>query len=267
MPLGPRGPARRSPRTSELSERIDPSIDRVTRYEGAAAYWQDERSAPATVDGVTQGYGELDGPDALANREVLSEMIGSLGIRPDFVGADVAAGIGRVAKHVLLALGASRVDVIEASPPLLRAAPAFVDAPGESGGVVVGGAASECRFVEADMRTWTPAPGTYDVIWVQWATLYLTDSHLVRFLDRCRRALAPNGVLVLKENCLGGLPDDDPRVPDDGPLSSMPECAFAHSCESCDEFNAGGCGNTCTESQGHSDTDTVHPFEKGASNS
>lgn len=41
----------------------------------------------------------------------------------------------------------------------------------------------------------------YDVIWVQWVLLYLTDTDLIEFLRRCKTALSENGVIVVKENC------------------------------------------------------------------
>ena len=194
---------------------------RGTWYDRAAAYWRDHHAAPPTVDGVLGGFANLDAPDAAESRALLRRVAAARGTKSDFVAADVAAGIGRVAKHVLLACGAARVDVLEQSAPLLRAAPAFVDAPGESGGVAVGGNAANCRFVESAMQTWRPAAKSYDVIWTQWCVGHLTDSHFVRFLDRCRAALTDRGFLVIKDNCLRGTnapesnDDDEAFVVDD----------------------------------------------------
>ena len=42
----------------------------------------------------------------------------------------------------------------------------------------------------------------YDLIWVQRVLLYLTDADLLAVLERLRGALRPNGVLIIKENCL-----------------------------------------------------------------
>ena len=147
------------------------------------------------------GFAALDDPDVRASRRVLA----ALAPPPDFKGADVAAGIGRVAKHVLLAGGAGAVDVLERSRPLLEAAPAFVDAPAEAGGVPVGGRAGRCRFIASSFEDWAPPPRAYDVIWAQWCVGHLTDAHFVRFLARCRAGLKAGGALVIKDNCLRGL--------------------------------------------------------------
>ena len=40
------------------------------------------------------------------------------------------------------------------------------------------------------------------VIWNQWCCLYLTDEHFVQYLQRCRAAMKPNGLIVVKENCV-----------------------------------------------------------------
>ena len=64
---------------------------------------------PATVDGVLGGFASLDAPDVRASRRFLAQARTAAGqLRGAFAAADVAAGIGRVAKHVLLPGGASR---------------------------------------------------------------------------------------------------------------------------------------------------------------
>jgi protein N-terminal methyltransferase len=41
------------------------------------------------------------------------------------------------------------------------------------------------RFVQS-LHTFSPEPGNYDLIWIQWVTGQLSDSHFVDFLRRCR---------------------------------------------------------------------------------
>lgn len=61
----------------------------------------------------------------------------------------------------------------------------------------------------ADLR---PEPELrYDLVWVQWCVGHLTDDQLVRFLERCRAILNPNGIIVFKEN----LSTEDADVHDD----------------------------------------------------
>lgn len=50
------------------------------------------------------------------------------------------------------------------------------------------------------LQDFSPAPGSYDVIWIQWVIGHLTDEHLAEFLRRCRRGLRPNGIIVIKDN-------------------------------------------------------------------
>jgi len=53
------------------------------------------------------------------------------------------------------------------------------------------------------LEEWQPAEGgvQYDLIWTQWCVGHLTDEQLVRYLERCKRAVVPeSGLIVVKEN-------------------------------------------------------------------
>ena len=116
---------------------------------------------------------------------------------------DCGAGIGRVTKHLLLPMF-ERVDLLEQSPRLLAAAPAYLAAAED------GAAAPEAAnppeeprvsYICAGMQEFAPAAGTYDVVWIQWCVGHLHDVDLLRFLDRCKGALLPHGCIVVKDNC------------------------------------------------------------------
>ena len=124
-----------------------------------------------------------------------------------------------MAKHVLLPGGASTVDVLEPARTLRDAAFEFVDAPDTIEGVQVGGCASKCRFLAAPMQDWAPSSSSYDVIWAQWCVGHLTDAHFLRFLQRCRTALKPRGILVIKDNCGESSSTDDCFEVDDADRS------------------------------------------------
>ena len=47
----------------------------------------------------------------------------------------------------------------------------------------------------------------------------MTDSHFLRFLERCRTALKPRGVLVIKDNCGESSSTDDCFEVDDADRS------------------------------------------------
>jgi len=197
--------------------------------------------APATLDGVLGGFAQLDAPDAAWSRRFLRSLDlpwlppdDAAGFADDdaagFAAADVAAGIGRVAARVLLPLGARRVDVVEQSASLLRAAPDFIDACGrraraaesphrgpDDGADDAPPASSRCRFFCIAMQSWRPRPRDLDVVWVQWSVGHFTDADFVAFLATCRAALKPHGVLVVKDNVLGtsATADDAFYVDDD----------------------------------------------------
>jgi protein N-terminal methyltransferase len=51
------------------------------------------------------------------------------------------------------------------------------------------------------LEEWHPVEGTrYGLIWTQWCVGHLTDAQLVGYLERCKDALEPDGVIVVKEN-------------------------------------------------------------------
>eukprot|EP01127_Copromyxa_protea_P010793 TRINITY_DN2667_c0_g1_i1.p1 TRINITY_DN2667_c0_g1~~TRINITY_DN2667_c0_g1_i1.p1 ORF type:complete len:109 (-),score=22.50 TRINITY_DN2667_c0_g1_i1:10-336(-) len=43
-------------------------------------------------------------------------------------------------------------------------------------------------------------PTQYDVIWIQWVIIYLSDDDFVAFFTRCREALTETGIIVVKDN-------------------------------------------------------------------
>lgn len=56
------------------------------------------------------------------------------------------------------------------------------------------------EFFQSSVQDFGFDGAPYDVIWVQWVLLYSIDSDLVDFLKRAKKALAPNGIIVIKEN-------------------------------------------------------------------
>lgn len=51
------------------------------------------------------------------------------------------------------------------------------------------------------LEGWKPEDGVkYDLIWTQWCVGHLPDDLLVEYFERCKSALAQDGVMVIKEN-------------------------------------------------------------------
>jgi protein N-terminal methyltransferase len=56
------------------------------------------------------------------------------------------------------------------------------------------------RFIVAGLQEFSPSPGFYDVIWIQWVLSHLTDDDLLAFFDRVAKGLKPGGIVFIKEN-------------------------------------------------------------------
>jgi protein N-terminal methyltransferase len=212
-------------------------------YGKAVAYWD---AQPATDDGVLGGHADavadadVAQSDAFLKRVLGADRVGAAAAgRLALTAADCGAGVGRVSKDLLLRFF-STVDVIEPSAHLLATAKKRLAGAVKAGGLV----GAPRAFLQTGLQGWDPAPGAYDVIWVQWALLYLTDGELVgycgvaksgwkrggarpslftslslspsnphphaadaiAFLRRAATALKPGGALVIKENvCASGF--------------------------------------------------------------
>ncbi|KAK2714864.1 hypothetical protein QYM36_009158 [Artemia franciscana] len=110
---------------------------------------------------------------------------------------DCGAGIGRITKHFLTKLFAS-VDMVEQCSKLTAQAEILL-----KGNQKVG------RIFNKGLQDFEPEKELYDLIWIQWVLIYLTDEDLVSFLKRCKKALKPRGIIVVKENVTSS-PDPEP---------------------------------------------------------
>lgn len=152
-------------------------------YATARAYWD---AVSADDHGVLGGYASVHAADAA---DSLAFARAVLGTEQRDRALDVCAGVGRVTESVLLSLARS-VDLFDASDQLIDAARLRLAWAGER----------VRQFICVAMEDFRPAPATYDIVWIQWCVGYLSDDDLVAFLRRCRASLAPNGVIVVKDN-------------------------------------------------------------------
>ncbi|KAG7398479.1 Alpha N-terminal protein methyltransferase 1B [Phytophthora boehmeriae] len=165
----------------------------LTWYSSAHKYWNDEVNCPLSDDGVLGGFAHVSGVDIRESRRFLKLVHDT--IRPDWEcrsAVDCGAGIGRVSKLLLLPMF-EHVDLVEQSPRLLRGVPQYL------------GADESLRARVRDLycmglQDFEPTTESYDLIWMQWVLVHLTDVDLVRYLRRCKRALTPHGFIVIKEN-------------------------------------------------------------------
>jgi protein N-terminal methyltransferase len=178
----------------QLAEEVDQQPQHeLTWYASAHEYWDDEANCPLTDDGVLGGFAHVSGVDIRESRRFLNHVRDS--VRPDWVchaAADCGAGIGRVSKLLLLPMF-EHVDLVEQSPRLLRGVTQYLGADETL-------RARVRNLYCMGLQHFEPKPSSYDLIWMQWVLVHLTDVDLVRYLRRCKKALAPNGFIVIKEN-------------------------------------------------------------------
>lgn len=162
-------------------------------YEDAIDYWT---GIPATVDGVLGGYGEgtvVPAMDVLGSnhflRKLKSRMIPEANCKK--IGADIGAGIGRVTKN-MLSKHCDVVDLLEPVKPFVEQMNIELHELKEEGKIG--------KIYDMGMQDWKPEEGKYWLIWCQWCVGHLPDDELVKFLQRCKKALQPNGTIVVKEN-------------------------------------------------------------------
>jgi protein N-terminal methyltransferase len=161
----------------------------------AAQYWA---SLPATLDSMVGANWEDASPlEVSFSRSFLNRLLAAQRALRRGGGAahegirclNVGAGIGREAVGVLLAEGCSSVDLLEPQAHFLDVARTAV--PPQSLGKLFNVGVEDHRFGD-DER--------YDVVWVEWASNYVSDRELALFFNRASAALKPGGALVIKDN-------------------------------------------------------------------
>ncbi|GAM17724.1 hypothetical protein SAMD00019534_008990, partial [Acytostelium subglobosum LB1] len=155
-------------------------------YTNAADYW---KNVEPTLDGMLGGLGHIAETDVESSNKFITEMA-SIGRKRAL---DCGAGIGRVTKNLLLPLFET-VDLLEQNPAFLdEAKVAFKDEKRVDNYFAMG--LQDFKFQRED-----GTPLQYDCVWIQWVIGHLTDKDLILFIRRCLAALAPNGVLCIKDN-------------------------------------------------------------------
>lgn len=151
-------------------------------YKQGVNYWV---GTEATVDGVLGGFGNISDVDIQGSTQFLKALPRLTFGRA----ADCGAGIGRTTKGLLCPMFQS-VDLIDPTPSYIAAAKENLkDVP------------TMGKFFELGLQEWHPEQEEpYDLIFCQWVLPYLIDDDLVAFFQRCIASLAPNGLIVVKEN-------------------------------------------------------------------
>ncbi|KAM8744227.1 N-terminal Xaa-Pro-Lys N-methyltransferase 1 [Acanthopagrus schlegelii] len=169
----------------------------TTFYSNAEDYWKE---VPPTVDGMLGGYGSISSIDINGSKAFLQKFLGEgEGKTGTSCALDCGAGIGRITKRLLLPLF-NTVDLVDVTQEFLDKAKTYLGEESKRVG----------NYICSGLQEFVPESGRYDVIWIQWVIGHLTDNHLVEFLRRCKKALRPNGLIVIKDNVSyeGVVPDE-----------------------------------------------------------
>ncbi|VVC92923.1 alpha N-terminal protein methyltransferase 1-like [Leptidea sinapis] len=154
-------------------------------YDKSLEYWAE---IPATLDGVLGGFGFISDVDISGSQQFLESLfLLEKGPRKE-IALDCGAGIGRISKNLLVPFF-NRVDVIEPDKKFLSEILNYVGADSYKIGALY----------QNSLQDFNPER-KYDIIWNQWVLGYLKDDDLVKYLIKCRNALADNGIIIVKEN-------------------------------------------------------------------
>ena len=162
---------------------------REAYYEANDAWWDADGYGGATDEWAMIG----DGDSSADLEHSLAFLDAARAARPGLTlseALDGGAGVGRVAKGALLKR-CERVTLLEPCERWRKQARRYLG----------NKRAQRCAFEGGRLEAYAPPRGvTFDLVWVQWTLQYLIDADVVAALRALAAALAPNGLLIVKEN-------------------------------------------------------------------
>lgn len=149
-------------------------------YQVSAKYWSKQEK---NDNGMLGGFPELSECEMKTSNTLIQkyQKEHKLG---NTLCADCGAGIGRVSIKIL-ANYFSEIDLIDPVESFLKQAQESLSV--------------KTQIFPVGIQDWKPEK-QYDLFWIQWAIMYLTDDDAVAFLKRCRDHLTKNGIIVIKDN-------------------------------------------------------------------
>lgn len=175
-------------KTSNMTDSNTTADSKINHAE-SLKYWN---SVPATTGSMLGEFPSVSRIDLQGSKTFLAKIRRLIpGVQSEgkfHQGVDCGAGVGRVTEGFL-----SHVcDVVDAVEPVAKFTQVMKDSQLKRDGILG-------TIYTRGLENWTPEK-KYDLIWVQWCVGHLTDSQLIDYTVRCRKALTETGLMVLKEN-------------------------------------------------------------------
>jgi protein N-terminal methyltransferase len=176
-------------------------------YSKSKEFWE---KSEATVEGMLEGNDIVHNSDVKTSCELIEGLILIKKLTPGTV-LDCGAGIGRVTSNVLLNYF-EKVDLMEQDEKFCQ----------KCKEIFLGNSKIKNIFQSSFQNFVFQKENEqlkYDVIWIQWCVENIDDQDLITFLTKCRNALNPKGLVIVKENIVGKgtlfVPEDFSRVRSD----------------------------------------------------
>jgi len=156
-------------------------------YNKSEDYW---KKVSPTVNGMLGGLEHVSNADVEESEAFLKKLIigNNALIKSPESAIDVGAGIGRVTQ-LLLSKYFSYVDLLEFNPDFLLVAK------NETLKEVKQARNFICSTLQDHIFHIK-----YDIIWIQWVIIYLSEADFIIFFSNCRNALNTNGLIIVKDN-------------------------------------------------------------------
>jgi hypothetical protein len=166
-------------------EKIDQSFNIF--HEKDVEFW---KNAESTDDSMLGGLSKLVDEKDVVDSSYFLEELKEKGLFTNFDYAlDCGAGIGRVTKKVLSKYFA-KIDMVEQEQKHLEETKKYLKGMEHKIG----------NLYCSSLQNFIPEKEKYDLIWLQWVVIYLSDSELISLLQKCQIGLKKGGFIVIKDN-------------------------------------------------------------------
>lgn len=179
-------------------------------YESLPSLWNAQEAARAEFYTANEhwwargGYGgsaeeamvgdDTSEEDVASSSRFLERLIAERlsGVSNHIVALDVGAGVGRVARAVLIPRCAV-VHLLESASVWSARSRVYLRVANLRG-------STSCIFTIGRVENFVPQPAVYHLVWCQWVLQYLTDADAVRALRSLASGLCAAGIIIVKEN-------------------------------------------------------------------